>query len=159
MKSAFIVIAAALMGAASNGIAQQPPRPPTDNELRASYCLGYLGKSTRILEAAIARMDETTPPDTRAQFVAAKKLQGENQFRLESYVYTRLQYIEPTAMMIALERGQAAFESRRQELNACLATCPPARDRADFEACGKKCSTGELSDRIQQCMNLSWLPF
>ena len=152
-------LATVLVGAASNAVAQQPLRAPTDNELRASYCLGYLGESTKQLAAGIARMDETTLPDTRALFTAAKKLQDENKLRLAAYISSRLEYIDPTSMMIARRRGQGALESREQEFNACLATCPPPRELGDFEACGKKCSGGELADRIQQCRNLSWLPF
>ena len=153
-------IATALAAAASNAVAEQTLRPPTDNELRASYCVGYLEQSTQGLDTTIASFGEKTAPDTRAHFVAAKKLQSENLIRLRAYVVPRLQYIELNAMRFALESGKSALDKRVEEYSACIAPCPAPRTLSDLEtACWKNCDSSELADRMQQCLNLSWLPF
>lgn len=139
---------------------------PTDNDLRAAYCLAYQEDALRLGTTALADLEKDAstksgvPKSTVDEFRADVRQQEQRVARLRSYVLPRLNYLEPLAMTVALRRGKEDAQRFGNEWMKCINDCLSSTDlKRAVDVCTKRCSQGEQFDRIQSCRNLSWLPF
>ena len=157
-----LAIATPIAGAQSAGM-------PTDNDLKAAYCLG----SDRVMVADLqdtlsgAQGDErfATVVDSLRSNIAT--LQNDAR-RLEAYVLPKAAADDNYlfALSSAINRGKADAQGLASDpqMNACLASCQaqlapitPAKVGA-LTACGQQCAPPYVA-RIRACRDLSWLPF
>jgi len=160
----------ALIAAAQDSI-------PTDSELRSAYCVPVLQwqireSRSRLAESIEAEKKAVTPAFRQFLVSTIKDFQqdiAENESalkRLQSYLLPRLQHLDPTALMLASNRGDADRQQLQATITRCLDQCgisltqPTPMDDEQKE-CNKSClnSDTELVTRLRACRNPSWLPF
>lgn len=137
---------------------------PTDNELKAGYCLGVTRVGyqsvSQIWNEAVASHQENTP----ANQVMHKDLTGlaDRMTRLQSYVVPKLLGDSSMQIAIAIKRGETDATYALQCLMRCVPpSVPPSgatRKQIDrLKSCAAACSP--VLARTQSCTDTSWLPY
>ena len=136
---------------------------PDDVEQKASYCLAVLKLQYSEIEAIEAKVTHATDPDAKQVLETAaiklKKPIDDNIDRIQSFLLPRTQYLEPTAILSAYNRGEADVRRQREESQArkCADKC---KNTGFSEQCIGECmEADELNRRIFQCRDLSFLPY
>ena len=134
--------------------------PPSDNELRAAYCISVLSESTEDLRKAINPLRDSLDENLKAAFATLSQHLAEDEDRLNRLRLYMLpkKHLDPTALLAAANRGKTDNTRWSTEINSCMMGCR-ASTPADLSACTKRCYSGELYGRVFACRNLSWLPF
>ncbi len=138
-------------------------RIPTDIELKAAYCL-------KVTQASVAELGRIAPTDAAMEKMKGNALRNANDRvnRLQLYLVPRMQALEPTAMIGAMNRGEAdaANYFRRVEeiADKCTTSCQLAGATGEAKDKAVRCFTAcigsdELLTRISSCPKLNWLPF
>jgi hypothetical protein len=114
--------------------AQTEQRLPTDNELRASYCITYLQGSIKFQQQAALSSD----PTTVAQANAALTISQTSLHKLQLYLLPRVPYLNAMALM-------GASASAQDDINRLLTMTPAQID--------------SLTKKTDSCRDpSSWLP-
>ena len=147
---AALVIALAASAVATGACAQSFMNvAPTDNDLRAAYCLETSDRLVKDIESSgIEGVISEAARDPRAVDAAASakaQMDGlrDRRARLATYVGLRLTHINPVGLVAAMRRADVDFDSLKREST----TVPPSG------------TMDEQADRIRSCKDLSWLPF
>lgn len=159
MKAIYLLFALLFSSLAS----AEELQAPSDNELRASYCIGYLQEALsgtlRIREDLIASNNETVQKN-RGPILQI--LDGDERrykaalTRLRVYAGRRADKLEATSLIFALKRGRSDYGPSVVESMECQAHCSP---RLSEEMCKAKCGESDLQQRVGACTQLGWLPF
>lgn len=132
-------------------------RPPSDNELKAAYCIPYIQDSIRVLQHfAKGGSGELSPVeiDAISTLPIGREL-SENKdrlSRLQSYLIPKLQYLDALAIGAASARAAADIQGAKDQTAACTKS-----DRV--KSCMETFYKSELWARINGCRDLVWLPF
>jgi len=111
---------------------------PTDNDLRAAYCIGRIN-------APPLDVDQF-PPAVRSQLQHLNEQTENTLRRLRTYVLPKLYQLDPDAMILANKQGEAARQRTGDMMNRCL------QDKADREC------VRDMQD-IKNCREATFLPF
>jgi hypothetical protein len=136
-------------------------REPTDNELRAAYCAGYLRVSLEniaVVKADLAGPNKSGMADPKAALELAVRVEREmsdRYERLRGYLLPKASTFDADAFRIANERGRGDYSRANDELASCYRACEPRGLRTCMDTCFKS----ELQQRTQRCSDLGWLPF
>ena len=154
---------------------------PNDVDLKASYCLAVLKlQYSALMQFVPFELDakSASDPDTRKLLEEAKKSLEEvevlrkkeiarlddNINRIQLFILPRISYLEPTAILAAYSRGETDFRRQsesskpKQCSDRCMSTIEADRDQG--ASCLQGCmEESELSRRIFQCRDLSFLPY
>lgn len=122
----------------SAGVA--PSRTPTDVELKSAYCLQVLEAQQSSTVAALAQPGGEVW--LRAAFQAAYAGTAGNLARLHAYLDPRVASLDPLALSAALGRGQADASDMLAAVAAPSGHVPDG-----------------LTQRVQSCATINWLPF
>ena len=131
-------------------------RPPTDNELKAAYCL-------KIYQAQIQignELSSLVPKDLQDSKV-------QSEMRLRGYLFPRLQSLDADELLFATRRAEEDFDSYKN--TPCYLATREFKDkpilqlskkqREEFQQCYESITNSAAAKRIGSCDNLSWLPF
>ncbi|MCI0558044.1 MAG: hypothetical protein MN733_06075 [Nitrososphaera sp.] len=145
---------------------RQQVQLPNDVELKASYCLAVAKLTYSALVANTIDSDVTDPDMRRilekAVLTHNKVLEQkhDNINRIQSFLLPRLPYLELTSMLSAYYRGKADFSRQMKSVKGkeCNVRCGIV-DEGNIP-CHEQCmEEDELSRRIFQCRDLSFLPY
>lgn len=151
-------------------------RLPTDTELRASYCMPVVVNDIGFQRHAIQLIDETLKSEEVQSRILkdpalSRKLQNTQtemqQYlvdsqsalrRLQLYVLPRMAHLDPTPLRIATKRAEEDLDLIRRKGSVCIPQCITSIDTLK---CASECANlgPDLSQRLESCRNLSWLPF
>ncbi|MFL9933947.1 hypothetical protein P0D88_33225 [Paraburkholderia sp. RL18-103-BIB-C] len=154
------LVHAAVMLAVSMSVGARELSPPTDTDLKASYCLAVQQEGASHLNA----IDASELPASAVPYFQ-KGMAGirERIRHLQQYLLPRLEYVDPMGLIAARERGteDANYIAQDTQVMACSAKCASqARAMTDeqYGQCTATCAPEQMT-RIRQCLSLSWLPF
>lgn len=155
MRSA-LAVAITLATLAGDVAAQQPP---TDVELRASFCIGVMQGTAAMARGILSGLKPGDPPNDSATAMLATS--EDNLRRLQSYVVPKMTYLDPAALLLAHKRGQTDVASVETATTTCVNRCTPLLpNHARVDACIAKCrAETPLFSRLDGCRDLNWLPF
>jgi hypothetical protein len=127
-------------------------QPPTDIDLKASYCL-------RLTQLNLTAMNDYVPGKSQKVDNLVRDAQDRSD-RLRSYLLPRLTYLDPKGLLAAAKRAEVDSTKYSQLVERCSAgDCTPTETPA---ACSNRiigCMNGDLQDRVGSCAKLTWLPF
>lgn len=138
---------------------------PNDVELKASYCMAVVKHQYAWFSSIESSAKSATDPRTKNIYEevvpisksAMQKLDDKIN-RLKSFLLPRVSYLDSTAMLSAYHRGEADI-GRQMENSQCIDQC--INVRANMRGlCLTECQNkDELTRRISQCADLSFLPY
>jgi hypothetical protein len=139
---------------------------PSDLDLRSAYCLPIV-KNAATKAQGLARLTTTT--DAESRLLVALKQHAEEKSdelrRLQAYLLPRLTVLDPTALTLAMNRGETDV-GRADEINhTCGTQCggSEATDPAVVDrhmACRTACmNANPVVKRVKSCFPVNWLPF
>lgn len=146
----------------SNSYAQQQFRLPTDVELKAGYCVTVTNAAIALGEQAVAN---TTDQDLRRSMDRTFKDARDRQARLRAYLEPRMasMEIDLAPLLAAMKRGEIDAATLQREmwntLDRCTPTCPPMASQQGAECVTACWFRDPLTQRVQSCAKLDWLPF
>jgi hypothetical protein len=120
------------------------PLPPTDVDLKASYCTAVVQKWLKNTPAGTGVGDIDKLHDSRQQDLD----------RLRAYLVPRMAALDALGLLTAFRQGERDYENGLKEISQCIEGCG-ARD-------GGKCMLGcesKTYERTSQCQGLAFLPF
>lgn len=132
--------------------------PPSDNELKAAYCL----KLTQRRLVSSARFIGMGP-----EFRALHEKTVLDEKRLRGYLFPRMQVLDTDALLFAARRAEEDLDSHKRiptcqqissETNKSLSQLTKQEIEA-FEQCQEAIRNSAASKRISSCDDLTWLPF
>jgi hypothetical protein len=132
--------------------------PPSDNELKAAYCL-------KITQRRLASSERLIGMGPEFKALHDKKVVDEK--RLRGYLFPRLQVLDTDALLFAARRAEEDVESHKRipicqqissEPNKTLSQLTKQEIEA-FEQCQEAIRNSAASKRISSCDDLTWLPF
>ncbi|HEX8782132.1 MAG TPA: hypothetical protein VF764_02080 [Steroidobacteraceae bacterium] len=167
MRSAAIVLVLCTFTVIA--VAQQAV--PSDNELQSQYCLSVLNAqidwTQKGLAGAAASAKNLPPAPPTVQLWVAKqraeiaqsltKLESTRN-RLQSYLVPRYGTVDTAAMVAAMNRGTADWQSFIAMSNRCGRMCVSG-PHDQMQTCLTACTDAALIARIKGCANPTWLPF
>ncbi len=161
-----------LLASSSAAFGQQ--RAPTDLELHAAYCIPLMQKAVQTFATARETLKQQAGaaapganPESatalRAALAEAERSLAERQAaldRLQRYLTPRIASLDPAALQAAMHGGEGDARYIAQQAAQCMdrkneRNCLQAADAA---SCVKQCVGLELSARLEQCRQPSWLP-
>lgn len=145
-----LVVAFAIALASGQASAQQFA-PPTDTDLKASYCVRALQRQLAGIPLGQTEQMDNLVYDTRDRLN-----------RLQSYLIPRITYLDATGLLAAAKRADVDGDQYRQRLDRCTQSSCKQDDIP--RACADKIGAcigmeSELQLRMQSCSKLDWLPF
>jgi hypothetical protein len=143
--SVMLLAACALWSAPILTHAQTSLREASDVELHAAYCEPLLGAMADNLEAVLQVGLNAPNPISKVEADQAEKMvrrTKELREHVSAYILPRFKFIEPEEIISAENRGRA---------DASTAIAGSLSDVGTLDAA--------LSQRIEGCSNLAWLPF
>lgn len=138
------------------GALSQQLVPASDVDLTASYCLGVVQQQLVGAAALAAKFDGTDRPTSQLLSEHQQALQ-DRLTRLRAYIIPKLQFTDPTALLIARSRGQT-------DATALVAMSIPNECRSPDQVATVDCglsgfrATG-LWKRVERCKALEFLPY
>jgi hypothetical protein len=161
-RAVWFVLVSALSTAAS-----AQPRPPSDAELRAMYCVSVvraeIGLQHRMISASDEAAGGAATPELRQQWIdtSSELLQGLARlevvlYRLQFFMLPRIHELDAFALASAIRQGDSDFEESRAVADRCAAQCNAAS--GELQVCIASCSNNALLSRVSACDNPSWLP-
>ena len=146
-----IAIAIALWyGISTAAIAQL--QPPTDLDLKASYCLRLIQDTLSDLKDYVPGKDESLDNLVRDARDRAD--------RLRSYLFPRVPYLDATGLLAASQRADVDRGKYLQIVSACTGGDCAANETPTQCAVRKMaCVKGDAVERVYSCAKLTWLPF
>ncbi|AXF14572.1 hypothetical protein CUJ87_09290 [Paraburkholderia caledonica] len=135
--------------------------PPTDTDLRASYCMAVIREEQANTKAMFPQVEtdraSIPQPIVKSWTEAADRLN-----HLTLYLLPRTQYVDSTGLLAANSRGRRdAQKVESPEMMACAERCDETMRRGtpeELKACLRPCDP-EMLPRVWACNDLSWLPF
>lgn len=135
--------------------------PPTDIDLKASYCLG-------ITESRITNWQDYVKTEQTEELKALMQkasASAENDLnRLKSYIFPKIGYLDATGLIAAKERAYADFRDVLRQRGVCRERCPTAglshKDMDKWNRCIDTCNAEEPAvARAKTCDRVDFLPF
>jgi len=169
MQNHFGAISLALAACAGVvGAASAEQAMPSDDELHSMYCVTVMNAEISWLQEEATRMDaaaKAAPSQVVHDYAAGQheevvKLLGElmaAQSKLQAYLRPRSAMLDTPAMLDAIARGNAdwqSFEAMNQRCDKCISL--PAAKR---QKCVASCGDVDLATRIGACSKPTWLSF
>jgi hypothetical protein len=138
--------------------------PPSDQDLKAVYCLQVVTRWATTYQNSALHFPEGSEAQTFINGQTDQLLSDGH--RLRSYILPKLNYLDPLALAAAVDRAKIDLSSEDEAMGACLNRCSgPAMDprteigRAKGASCLKSCIAGNpLLARTWSCQSLDWLP-
>jgi len=138
--------------------------PPSDQELKAIYCLQVANKRAATFRNGVSQIQDS---GIRAYFQGLADQAQSDGDRLRSYVAPKMQYLDTLALAAAANRANADLDGVDEAMSACFRQCsdPNMDPRTEI---GKTKATGCINSciaakphlaRVQSCNKLDWLPF
>lgn len=149
-------------------------RLPTDTELRATYCIpivvfdaDFYRNTVQHLDGLLKSEEQRILKDPalsrKFQNAKAEMQQGlvDSQSalrRLQLYVLPRMVNLDSTSLLIATKRAKEDVDMIRNKASACVEQCIKSTDSSQ---CISACVNlgPDITQRLESCRNLSWLPF
>jgi hypothetical protein len=148
---------------------------PTDAELRSAYCVPVLQWFIRENRSELANFMEEQKNAVTPEYrqILTKKIDELQQDvavyesalnRLQSYLLPRIQHLDPTALMLASNRGNADRQQLSSMIDRCYERCGislgvPLDDKKKECIVACQDTLKDVAARLQPCRNPSWLPF
>jgi hypothetical protein len=140
---------------------------PTDNDLRAAYCISIL-KHYISLEQQTLNMVENapTPPPpelkewlTKSVETTRNRLAGDqaNLDRLQLYLTPKLTSLDPLAIAGATHRAEADWQAKGRAVGRCTPKCLSLSLKEQTE-CFASCQDAALLTRVEKCRDPNWPP-
>ena len=147
--------------------ASSPEAVPTDNDLRAAYCISILKHYISLAQQTLnmAEHAPTPPPPelkqwlTKAEETTRARLAGyqANLNRLQLYLTPKLTSLDPLAIAGATHRAEADWQAMGRAVGRCSPKCFKLPEKEQAE-CFASCQDGALLTRIGQCRDPNSLP-
>lgn len=117
-------------------------RQPTENELKAAYCLAV----NREWVSEFGKMADEGAVATRAVAEA-------NVTRLQSFLSPRMADFENAAFRQAEQNGVRDLQTAKQKFNACFSECPSKKRESitAFIKCVQDCERTDENTKTQLC--------
>lgn len=168
---------------ASNSANADQFQVPTDNDLKANYCLA-VDKFMLALESKPKQISESMKNDPKMQ----KALREDNEritkteydiSHLKAYIASRIMSVDPMPLQIAYQSGEDDINQlttfiddpqERRDQDACMQRKCNSKIKSEYGKCLvdsiSGCSEETAPDRIKaisakvkRCRDLSWMPF
>jgi hypothetical protein len=177
-----LIIALALLGAAGvtgSALADEPQQPqtqqqassqeavPTDNDLRAVYCISIAKQDISLLQKTLKMVENPpTPPTPEQKQWLTKKVETSrnllaryqaNLNRLQLYLTPQLTSLDPLAIAGATHRAEADWQAMGLAVGRCTLKCVKLPEKEQAE-CFASCQDPAVYTRITQCRDPDWLP-
>lgn len=124
--------------------------PPDPADLQAAYCLGYYKLTDGMSSESII---QAAPFADRARLKQKLQIQAANRQRVQAYLAGRLEFIDPTGMLIASKQAEVDVTAGLEAVSNCAGMCQ-TRD------CLMTCQIPEhLVAKRQRCDSLEFLPY
>lgn len=157
------VLVSLLAAVISVGVAhsQEQMQPPSETDLKASYCMGVVQGQLNIVQSAFPALSNGGG-DVPQGVQSAWREGNDRLTHLRSYLIPRLSYLDPTGLLVARNRAQQDMRQlQTPEALTCSQKCASA-SLSDVIEEAKRClltCNPERLPRIWACNDLSWLPF
>ena len=140
-------------------------RAPTDVELHTAYCIPIVEWELKGLFGFTLK-DKPSDDPTTIKFNQAwreEKAHLESVLdRMQSYLNPKIRSLDSTALALAAKRAAADMEASNDVSNQCIALCKSEADDK-VKACNINCTNNHpgksTNDRIDACLDPTWLPF
>ncbi|HDR9095081.1 hypothetical protein QZM46_30060 [Burkholderia vietnamiensis] len=165
-----VYIGAALCLHVLSASAQQLYDQPTDDDLRAAYCLSISEAMLSDLQATRKQLLDAGAAGTKLDNITASSIVAltDRANRLRAYVLPKALANDNAAVGLsaAEQRGRQDLATLGSDegIKACARVCTsipeprtPDNDQGGMQ-CAQKCAP-QISERIRKCADLSWLPY
>lgn len=135
--------------------------PATDTDLRAAYCISQAKEIVDLQREEISEFDRNKLSKEMLDFLQTERQKAySNLNRLQSYLIPRINYLDSSALTLAMGR----YENDKRNFEQCMAKkqCKSFFQIPDvLKQCIDDCNTQSAGarDRLWACMELNWLPF
>jgi hypothetical protein len=141
---------------------------PSDEELKATYCMAVSGQQRQELGPAVTSLlssskSESDPRTARMLSQAAHDSQIEltalddRIARISSFIVPRQRHLDSVSILAALKRGEVDYAASNAAIKQCQSSCSVDSGQ---EQCLADCiAQDEVLIRIRQCHDLTFLPY
>jgi hypothetical protein len=140
------------------GTAGAQSQPPSDNELRAAYCIGVVQVELQYMAQIDALFRETVPADKMGEINQQRADTEQRLARLRAYLLPKLSHLDAVALTVAKQRADTDAALAKTEGDKLLKSCPIGPPLEALK-CVTNAPTTEASSRLKACNDTSWLPF
>jgi hypothetical protein len=137
----------------------QQTQPPSDVDLKAAYCIAVTRASIVVMQNQLPNMPDDEKLKAVLQQQVSRKQTDLN--RLQSYLFPKFSYIDPTGLALAAQRGNVDQQLAVKQFGMCIERCSgKISSREQWIACDASCDREEpATSRIKTCDQIDWLPF
>jgi hypothetical protein len=139
-------------------------RPPTDTELKATYCLGISQAQLQAIGPLDDLVRNAPPSEAKDKALQQHRDIEQRLARLRAYILPRLGSVDAVALKVASDRAATDIRLAEDDANRLSAACRATSATTEAEAaavleCVQRASPTEVSTRMKSCNDTSWLPF
>lgn len=130
---------------------------PSDSELKASYCIAVKQKHIESIDAIL----RDPANNSHREFFNKSRADSLYQLdRLKKYLIPRMFHLDVTGLATARASAEADIDQSMAISSGCFASCGKLNGGVEAQRnCLKKCIDNPITNRLESCNDLTWMPY